>query len=115
MRIRSALAVALGIGVLIVATPCIANAATGVFSYKFVDSQGIRQTATMESPPSSVCINLPEVADPDTSTPADEPRNDTDASATVFTGPDCGGDYFTLRPFGGHAGNRLKLRSVVFS
>ena len=115
MRIRSTLAVALAAGALIVAMPSIANAATGDFSYKFVDSQGIRQTATMTDPPSGECVTLPEVADPGTSTPADEPRNDTDATATVFTGPDCDGDYFTLRPLGGHASNRLKLRSVVFS
>jgi hypothetical protein len=115
MRIRSTLAVALSAGVLIVAMPSIANAATGGFSYKFVDSQGIRQTTTMTDPPSRECINLSEVENPYASTPADSPRNDTDETATVFGEPDCEGDHFTLWPHGGHAGDRLKLRSVVFS
>ncbi|MET7615452.1 hypothetical protein [Streptomyces sp. NPDC005408] len=47
--------------------------------------------------------------------PAQAPKNRTDATATVFLDAYCdGGVYYTLRP-GGGAGDRLKLRSVVFS
>lgn len=65
-------------------------------------------------PPSRECVTLPEVEDPSTE-PAHSPRNRTDATATVFTGPHCTGDWFSLRPHVGHASERLKLRSVVFS
>ncbi|MFJ9849017.1 hypothetical protein [Streptomyces sp. NPDC101150] len=46
--------------------------------------------------------------------PAHSPRNYTDATAVVFTGPDCTGNDFSLRPHGGHGSERLKLRSVLF-
>jgi len=115
MRLRSVLAVALGTGMLVLATPAVASAATGEFSYHFVDAHGIRQESTLFDPPGRECITLPEVADPYDSDPADSPRNRTDATATVFTGPHCDGDYFTLRPRTGYGSDRLKLRSVVFS
>jgi len=115
MQLRKALAVTLGTGVLLLAAPAVANASTGDFSYRFVDSYGIVQVSTLTDPPSRECITLPEVADPGTSTPADSPRNGTNATAVVFTEPDCQGDYFSLRPVTGRAGDRLKLRSVLFS
>lgn len=115
MRLRRAFAVALGTGVFVLAAPAIANASTGDFGYRFVDSYGIVQVSTLNDPPSRECITLPEVADASTSTPADSPRNGTNATAVVFAEPDCGGDYFSLRPLTGHGSERLKLRSVLFS
>lgn len=47
--------------------------------------------------------------------PAHTPKNYTSSVATVFAGPNCTGDYFSLRPNGGHASDRLKVRSVVFA
>jgi len=114
MRLRSVLAVTLGTGMLVLATPAVASAATGEFSYQFVDAHGIRQESMLIHPPSRVCITLPEVADRHDSAPADAPRNRTDETATVFTGRDCDGDYFSLRPHTGYGSERLKLRSVVF-
>lgn len=115
MRLRKTFAVALGTGMLVLAAPAIANAATGGFTYRFVDSYGITQESTLDSPPSRECITLPEVADPDTSDPADTPRNATNATAVVFTEPDCQGAYFSLRPLTGYGSERLKVRSVLFS
>jgi len=115
MRLRQVCAVTLGTGMLVLAAPAIADAATGDFGYRFVDSYGITQLSTLENPPSRACITLPEVADAADSTPADSPRNGTDATAVVFTEPDCQGDYFSLRPLTGHGSERLKLRSVLFS
>lgn len=115
MRLRSTVAAAFGALALIVAVPASADAATGDFSYTYTDLDGLPQIGFLLDPPSRMCITLPEVADPSSSNPAHTPWNFTDSSATVFSGPDCEGDYFTLRPAGGHASSRLKLRSVVFS
>jgi hypothetical protein len=115
MRLRKSFAVLLGTGMLVLAAPTIADAATGGFTYRFVDSYGITQESTLDNPPSRECITLPEVADADGSAPADTPRNATNATAVVFSEPDCQGDYFSLRPLTGHGSERLKLRSVLFS
>ncbi|WP_326742155.1 hypothetical protein [Streptomyces sp. NBC_01768] len=115
MRLRSTVAAAFGALALLVAVPTSAGAAIGDFSYTYTGLDGSPQVGFLFDPPSRMCITLPEVADPNSSYPAHTPQNFTDSSATVFTGPDCNGDYFTLRPHGGHAGSRLKLRSVVFS
>ncbi|MEU2129405.1 hypothetical protein ACFC5Z_12470 [Streptomyces sp. NPDC056004] len=115
MRLRSTVAAAFGALALIVAVPASADAATGDFSYTYTGLDGSPQIGFLLDPPSRVCITLPEVADPSSSNPAHTPWNFTDSSATVFSGPGCEGDYFTLRPDGGHASSRLKLRSVVFS
>ncbi|MFH8472869.1 hypothetical protein [Streptomyces sp. NPDC018000] len=115
MRLRSTVAAAFGALALIVAVPTSAGAATGYFGYTYSGLDGSPQVAYLVDPPSRECITLPEVGDPNSSSPARAPRNYTDATATVFTGPDCDGDYFTLRPRGGHASSRLMLRSVVFS
>ncbi|MER5359584.1 hypothetical protein [Streptomyces sp. NPDC002785] len=115
MRLRSTVAAAFGALALIVAVPTSAGAACGNFGYTYSGLDGSPQVAYLVDPPSWECITLPEVGDPHSSSPARSPRNNTDATATVFTGPDCDGDYFTLRPHGGHASSRLKLRSVVFS
>ncbi|MEU6016777.1 hypothetical protein ABZ826_22795 [Streptomyces sp. NPDC047515] len=115
MRLRSTVAAAFGALALIVAVPASADAASGDFSYTYSGLDGFPQIGFLLDPPSGVCITLPEVADPASSSPAHTPWNHTDATATVFAGVDCAGDYFTLRPNGGHASSRLKLRSVVFS
>ncbi|HEY5837350.1 hypothetical protein [Streptomyces sp.] len=94
--------------------PGAAQAAEGEFSYTYVDDNGTEQTAVLTDPADQQCITLPEADDAENTYPAHSPSNDTDAAATVFTGPGCTGDYFTLRPAGGHASARLKLRSVVF-
>lgn len=96
------------------AFPGSAHAAVGTFTYAYVGLDGGRQEAVLTDPPNGRCITLPEVSDPDSSEPAFAPRNFTDAPAVVFTGTDCDGDSFTLRPAGGHASDRLKLRSVLF-
>lgn len=115
MRLRTAAVAAAGALALLVTVPGSASAATGEFSYAFIGLDGQEQRAALVDPPSRKCITLPEVADPGASEPAFSPRNKTDASATVFTGPDCEGDFFTLRPRTGYGSARLKLRSVVFS
>ncbi|MFE7354322.1 hypothetical protein ACFU8Q_14220 [Streptomyces sp. NPDC057543] len=115
MRLRSTVAAAFGALALIVALPTSAGAASGDFTYMYSGLDGSPRLGFLIDPPSRMCITLPEVADPASSNPAHTPWNFTDSSATVFTGADCMGDYFTLRPEGGHASSRLKLRSVVFS
>lgn len=115
MRLRTTVAAALGALALVVTLPGSASAAQGDFTYTYTAQDGSRQQTGLINPPSRQCITLPGAADPGRTLPADTPWNNTDATATVFTGPDCDGDYFTLRPDGGHASSRLKLRSVVFS
>ncbi|WP_199812580.1 hypothetical protein [Streptomyces sp. NRRL S-337] len=113
-RSVTTVATALGGLALAVALPASsAGAATGPFSYVYDDGTGPRM-GLLADPPSWVCITLPEVAD-EAVPPAHTPRNYTASTATVFAGADCTGDYFTLRPNGGHASERLKVRSVVFS
>ncbi|KJK59180.1 hypothetical protein [Saccharothrix sp. ST-888] len=115
MRLRNAAAAAAAALSLVLTLPTSASAAQGEFTYRFIGLDGAPQTGRLLDPESRECINLPEVADPDSSEPADSPRNRTDATATVFKDPDCEGDYFTLRPLTGHGSERLKIRSVVFS
>lgn len=115
MRFRPVLAASIGAGMLVLATPGASSAASGGFEYRYFDAYGIVQEGFFADPPSLECITLPEVADPYISGPADSPRNYTDATAVVFTGPDCQGDYFSLRPYTGHGSERLKVRSVLFS
>ncbi|MFG2138924.1 hypothetical protein [Streptomyces sp. NPDC048650] len=115
MRLRrtaATAAAAFGALALALSVPAPAGAAaTGAFTYR-VD--GDPASHLLAYPPSRECITLPEVADPEVA-PAHSPRNDTGSTATVFAGPDCTGPYFSLRPFGGHGSERLKVRSVVFS
>jgi hypothetical protein len=117
MRLRRAFVMVLGTGMLVLATSAVANAApaaNGKFWYLFVDSQGIHQISTLIDPPSRDCIDLTEVANPRTSTPAYAPYNDTDATAVVYTKPGCKGDFHVLNPRKG-ASHLVKLRSVLFS
>jgi hypothetical protein len=110
MRVRTTIAAAACAVGAALSFPVSAHAADGPFFYGW----GTGQHGALEDPPSGVCITLPEVAD-ESVPPAHSPSNWTNATATVFTDADCTGDYFTLRPAGGHASERLKLRSVVFS
>ncbi|MER8041860.1 hypothetical protein [Streptomyces sp. NPDC094032] len=114
MRLRHSLVTACGALALTAALATPAHAATGDFSYKVVGLNGEPVTVTLHDPESEVCITLPEVADPSSSEPAFAPHNATDDFALVFTGPDCTGNEWRLRPHGHPASDRLKLRSVVF-
>ncbi|GHC69505.1 hypothetical protein [Streptomyces flavofungini] len=114
MRFRSTAGAALGALALILALPTSASAAEGPFFYTYSGLDGSPQTGVLADPPSYECVTLPEVGNPSSSSSAHSPLNHTDAYATVYTGPHCDGDSFTLRPHGGHASERLKLRSVRF-
>ncbi|WP_329391782.1 hypothetical protein [Streptomyces sp. NBC_01716] len=114
MRLRTSVAAAVGALALVIALPASAGAAQGDFTYQHGTEAGISETSALTDPQSGECITLPEVEN-ETSEPAHSPRNNTDATATVFEGAECEGPQFTLRPGGGHASERLMVRSVVFS
>ncbi|MDQ8705197.1 hypothetical protein RCO28_22250 [Streptomyces sp. LHD-70] len=113
MRLRNTLAAAGGALALTAVLAGPAHAATGDFSYSYIGANGARQSATLHNPENGMCQNLPEVGSPQ-APPAFAPHNSTDAYAMVFTGPNCSGDSWTLRPHGRPATDRLTLRSVVF-
>ncbi|WP_043265338.1 hypothetical protein [Streptomyces sp. CT34] len=114
-RLRRAPAAAAGSLALALALPTAsAHAATGDFRYVYKDPYRGPRTGVLADPPSRKCLTLPEAIQ-EYLPPAHSPRNHTTSTATVFTGPFCTGAHFTLRPNGGHASERLKLRSVVFS
>ncbi|MFJ1563217.1 hypothetical protein ACIOG8_03145 [Streptomyces erythrochromogenes] len=115
MRLRQAAVAAFGAFTLLLTGPTSASAATGEFQYTVTGLDGSPLRVVLDDPESGECITLPEVADPAAGSPAHSPRNRTTSTATVFTGPDCSGDWFTLRPVTGHGSARLQLRSVVFS
>lgn len=114
MRLRTSVAATVGALALVVTLPASAGAAQGQFTYQHVNRVGAAETSGLMNPQSRECITLPEV-DHARTAPAHSPRNDTNATATVFAGVDCEGPHFSLRPNGGHASERLKVRSVVFS
>lgn len=114
MRLRSGLTTVLGAALLAVtASAAPASAATGQFRYDYVTVEGYEASGFLNNPEDGVCLNLPGVGE-DNPEPAHSPKNRTDAWATVFSEEDCQGDVFRLRPFTGGAGERLKVRSVVF-
>ncbi|MFJ3978022.1 hypothetical protein [Streptomyces sp. NPDC090021] len=114
MRLRNILAAALGALMLSAALPASpAAAAQGDFLYTYVGLNGARLRGQLVDPPSSQCIDIPETVD--SALPAFAPRNFTDATATVFLEADCAGDVFYVMPPGRVLGDRLRLRSVVFS
>ncbi|MEU8437975.1 hypothetical protein AB0F18_34775 [Streptomyces sp. NPDC029216] len=115
MRLRHAAVAAFGAFTLLLAVPTSASAAVGEFQYTWVGLDGTSHVGFLLDPPSGECVTLPEVADAHASEPAHSPRNRTTSTATVFTEPDCEGDWFTLRPLTGRGSERLKLRSVAFS
>ncbi|MFD7582518.1 hypothetical protein [Kitasatospora sp. NPDC059803] len=110
MRLRNtALAVASAVA-LILAVPTSANAAVGDFLYKVGRLPGV--PAGLADPESRECINLFGATEAD---PAFAPENLTRSTATVFLDFDCEGDvYYVMNP-GKKLGDRLKLRSVIFS
>ncbi|MYZ35547.1 MULTISPECIES: hypothetical protein [unclassified Streptomyces] len=112
-RLRTTLVASVGVLALLAAVPGSASAAQGEFRYVFTGMNGGPTTGMLVNPGSRECVTLPEVAG-EYVPPAHSPSNRTSSTATVFTGPDCDGDYYTLRP-GGSASSRLLLRSVVFS
>ncbi|WKV75438.1 hypothetical protein AW27_030310 [Streptomyces sp. PCS3-D2] len=114
MRLRNTVAAALGALMLSAALPTSpASAASGEFLYSYVGTNGVNLRGALVEPDSGQCINIPETGD--SSPPAFAPRNFTDATATAFLDANCDGDvFFTMRP-GQVVGNRLRLRSVVFS
>lgn len=110
MRLRTTFAAAACAVGIALSFPVSAHAADGPFFYSYGDGR----VGVLDSPPSRECVTLPEVAD-DSVPPAYAPQNATDSTATVFTGADCTGEHYALRPHGAPASARLKLRSVVFS
>ncbi len=114
LRLRQAAAAAAASLALLLTLPGSAHAAVGEFRYTYLDDFGNRTAGVLVDPDSRTCVTLPEVADPDTTEPAFAPQNLTGSTVTMFTGPDCDGDYYSLRP-GGRASDRLKLRSALFS
>ncbi|WP_418960977.1 hypothetical protein [Streptomyces tritici] len=115
MRLRLAATAAAGAFALLLSLPGSASAASGQFTYVYADENGDPAVGRLFDPPSGVCLTLSEVADEATTPPAHSPRNRTDAVATAFTGTDCTGDAFSMRPHTGYGSERLKLRSVFFS
>ncbi|MFJ8472268.1 hypothetical protein [Kitasatospora sp. NPDC094011] len=87
-----------------------ANAAIGEFLYKVGPLPGV--PAGIADPESGECINLHGATD---ETPAYAPTNLTTSTATVFLDFDCSGDVFYVMNPGKILGDRLKMRSVVFS
>jgi hypothetical protein len=114
VRLRHSVAAACGALALTAVLAAPAHAATGDFGYQVVGMNGEPISVALHDPATGECVTLAEVADPDASEPAFAPHNDTDETAIMFTGPDCSGDSWTLRPHGRPATDRLKLRSVVF-
>ncbi|MFD5083427.1 hypothetical protein ACFWOG_12410 [Kitasatospora sp. NPDC058406] len=108
MRLRTTAAAALGALALLVSVPTSAQAATGDFLYKV----GPGVPAGLADPESRECINLFGATEDH---PAFAPENFTTSTATVFLDFNCDGDtYYVMNP-GKKLGNRLKLRSVIFS
>ncbi|MEW1908417.1 hypothetical protein AB0442_08155 [Kitasatospora sp. NPDC085895] len=108
MRLRNSLLAAAGALLITLAVPSSASAATGDFLYKV--GPGI--PAGIADPESGQCVNLFGATEDH---PAFAPENLTDSTATVFLDFDCSGDtYFVMNP-GKKLGDRLKLRSVIFS
>ncbi|RKE17186.1 hypothetical protein [Streptomyces sp. TLI_171] len=114
MHLRQTVAAAAASLALLLAMPGPATAAVGEFRYTYYDDFGYRAAGVLVDPASRVCVTLPEVADPDSTEPAFAPQNFTGSTVALFTGPDCDGDHYSLRP-AGRASDRLKLRSVLFS
>ncbi|MFD4911117.1 hypothetical protein [Kitasatospora purpeofusca] len=114
MRLRSSLAAAPGGLMLAVALPSSpASAATGDFVYTYVGLNSVHLRGELANPASAECINIPETVGP--ALPAFAPRNYTNSTATVFLDEDCNGDTYYVMPPGKRLGDRLRLRSVVFS
>ncbi|MFI9364442.1 hypothetical protein ACIG5E_25810 [Kitasatospora sp. NPDC053057] len=108
MRLRNAVLAAASAVALVLAVPLSANAATGDFLYKV----GPGVPVGIADPESGKCIDLFGATEND---PAFAPENFTTSTATVFLDFDCSGDVFYVMNPGKKLGDRLKLRSVIFS
>ncbi|MEY9847862.1 hypothetical protein ABH940_004962 [Streptacidiphilus sp. BW17] len=108
MRLRNAVTSAAAALLLTLALPAAAHAADGEFRYQF----GPGLTSSLDEPPSGECIDIPEAA---LDSPAYAPQNFTDVTATVFLDFGCSGDTYHVMPPGAVRGQRLIVRSVVFS
>lgn len=115
MRLRSSVAAAVGSLALVLSVPGSASAvdsAHGTFQYRY-GSVDAPHFGSLIDPDTRVCINLPEVTDVNYD-PAFHPENQTDSTATAWTGPDCTGDYNSINPYKSR-NDGFKLRSVLFS
>jgi hypothetical protein len=112
MRLRRSLLAVAGALLITVSVPMSpASAATGEFLYRIgVPPVGI--PAGLADPKSGQCIDLFGATEID---PAFAPHNLTTSTATVFVDFHCEGDVFYVMNPGKKLGDRLKLRSVVFS
>ncbi|MEV7021343.1 hypothetical protein [Kitasatospora sp. NPDC093558] len=109
MRLRNAVLASASALALVLAVPASANAATGDFLYKVGPLPGI--PTGIFDPQSRVCIDLPDTG----FEPGYAPENFTTSTATVFLEAHCDGDVFYVMNPGKKLGDRLKLRSVIFS
>lgn len=110
MRLRNTVLAVASAVALVCAVPTSADAATGDFLYKVGRLPGV--PAGIADPESGTCINLFGATEVD---PAFAPDNFTTSTATVFLDFDCNGDTFYVMNPGKRLGDRLKLRSVIFS
>ncbi|MFF3003357.1 hypothetical protein ACFVTF_11170 [Kitasatospora sp. NPDC057940] len=110
MRLRNTVLAVASAVALVLAVPTSANATVGDFLYKVGRLPGV--PAGLADPRSGECINLFGATEAD---PAFAPENLTRSTATVFLDFDCEGDVFYAMNPGKKLGDRLKLRSVVFS
>ncbi|MGW6913867.1 hypothetical protein ACWGB8_08610 [Kitasatospora sp. NPDC054939] len=108
MRLRTSVLAAASALALVLTLPTSAHAATGDFLYKV----GPGVPTGLADPDSGTCINLPFTTE---THPGFAPANFTTSTATVFLESDCNGDTFYVMAPGKKLGDRLKLRSVVFS
>ncbi|MDH6112301.1 hypothetical protein P3T36_003713 [Kitasatospora sp. MAP12-15] len=115
MRLRNSVAAAVGSLALVLSIPGSASAvgsAHGTFQYRF-GSPVAPHFGELIDPDTRVCINLPEGTDVNYP-PAFHPENQTDSTATAWTGPNCTGDYNSINPYKSRNAT-FTLRSVVFS
>ncbi|GAA3032591.1 hypothetical protein [Kitasatospora sp. NPDC006786] len=108
MRLRNAVLAAASAVALVLAVPFSANAAEGDFLYKV----GPGVITGLADPQSRECIDLPWTTE---DAPGFAPENLTRSTATVYLDFGCTGDVFYVMNPGKKLGDRLKLRSVVFS
>ncbi|MFI0167581.1 hypothetical protein [Streptomyces sp. NPDC017095] len=100
--------------VLLLAVPGSALAATGQFRYSYTTAEGYEAVGFLNDPAGGECIDLHGPGS-EPGSPGRAPKNRTDATATVFLAAGCEGDVYYTLPSGAGAGDRLLVRSVVFS
>ncbi|MER5808404.1 hypothetical protein ABT143_09460 [Streptomyces sp. NPDC002033] len=113
MKLRNAVAAALGAFALTLSMSGSALATTGDFHYKYRDDFDRELTVTLPDPRSDKCINLYGV-DSYEFAPGFAPHNETDAWVTVYSDTNCDGREWRLKPHGRQASDRLLVRSVRF-